>query len=164
MLDEKKKEKKESFGFCSHHRKGHIDYYTHTFRLSFKGRDIYLCARCTGIYVAFFSFFIFGIIFGFSFFQTRLNPYLSLFFAVMLVMPLLVDWGTQKLGLRESINPLRFITGFIFGIGFWFIQFTIPIYFWALLTMALYSLAMYTITLIGRKRRTVKVDIKDDID
>lgn len=82
----------------------------------------------------------------------------------MLVMPLLVDWGTQKLGLRESINPLRFITGFIFGIGFWFIQFTIPIYFWALLTMALYSLAMYTITLIGRKRRTVKVDIKDDID
>ena len=163
-MDDQKKDKKQPFGFCSHHRKGHVDYYTHTFRISIRGRDIYLCARCTGIYSSFISFFVVGMILGYSFFQTKFDPYLSLFLAIMFASPLLIDWGTQKVGLRESVNPLRFATGFLFGIGFWFIQFTIAIYPWALLVMVLYSTTMYGITLIGRKRRSRNVEDEDDLD
>ena len=162
-MDKKKKKKKDSFGFCSHHRKGHIDYYTHTFRVSIRGNDFYLCARCTGIYSAFLSFSFVGILFGYSFFQNRFDPYLSLLFSIIFVLPLLADWGTQKLKLRESRNSLRFITGFIFGIGFWFAQFTLEIYVFELLAMGIYSLIMYIITIIGKKRIPLKDDLNDDI-
>ena len=103
-------------------------------------------------------------ILGYSFFQNRFDPYLSLFLAIMFASPLLIDWGTQKVGLRESVNPLRFATGFLFGIGFWFIQFTITIYLWALLVVVLYSTTMYVLTLIGRKKRSQKVEEEDDLD
>jgi len=151
-----KDKRKEPFGFCSHHRRGHRDFFEHTFRISIRGRDHYFCARCTGIYSAFFSFLLVGIILGYSVLQYRIDGYFSLLMSIILVLPLLIDWGTQKLLLRESTNPIRFITGFIFGIGFWFVQFTVFIFPWELLAMGLYSLAMYIITLIGRKRRHAK--------
>ena len=151
-----KEKKKEPFGFCSHHRRGHKDFFEHTFRISIRGRDYYFCARCTGIYSAFFSFLLGGIILRYSVLQNRIEGYLSLILSIIFVLPLLIDWGTQKLLLRESTNPIRFITGFIFGIGFWFVQFTVFIFLWELLAMGLYSLTMYIITLIGRERRHVK--------
>ena len=161
-----KDKKKEPFGFCSHHRRGHRDFFEHTFRISVRGRDYYFCARCTGIYSSFFSFLLVGIILGYSVIQNRIDGYVSLLLSIILVLPLLIDWGTQKLRLRESTNPLRFITGFIFGIGFWFVQFTILIFFWELLAIILYSLTMYIITLIGRQRRRLKNvhEIDDDLE
>ncbi len=151
-----KVKKKEPFGFCSHHRRGHRDFFEHTFHVSIRGRDYYFCARCTGIYSAFFSFLIIGTILGVSVLQYRINGYLSFILSIFLVLPLLIDWGTQKLLLRESTNPLRFITGFIFGIGFWFVQFTVFIFLWELLAMGIYSFAMYILALIGRERRHLK--------
>ena len=40
-----------------------------------------------------------------------------LFISMVLMIPVAIDGGTQYFGPRESTNNLRFITGFIGGIG-----------------------------------------------
>jgi hypothetical protein len=37
--------------------------------------------------------------------------------AIILALPAIVDWITQNVGLRESNNQLRIITGFLEGVG-----------------------------------------------
>jgi uncharacterized membrane protein len=71
----------------------------------FKGRQFPVCARCTGIFIGYFTLplFHFGII----------HP--SFLLLILLATPFLLDSITQTMGLRESNNTLRFITGFLFG-------------------------------------------------
>jgi len=37
--------------------------------------------------------------------------------ALILAFPAIVDWMTQNVGLRESNNPVRVVTGFLEGVG-----------------------------------------------
>lgn len=37
--------------------------------------------------------------------------------ALILALPAIVDWTTQNVGLRESNNPVRVVTGFLEGVG-----------------------------------------------
>jgi len=37
--------------------------------------------------------------------------------AIIFALPAVVDWMTQVVGLRESTNRLRIITGFLEGVG-----------------------------------------------
>ena len=37
--------------------------------------------------------------------------------ALTLALPAIVDWTTQNVGLRESNNPVRIVTGFLEGVG-----------------------------------------------
>jgi uncharacterized membrane protein len=68
-----------------------------------RGRQIPLCCRCLGT--------LFGIAFAPLF--VALSPILC----TLLVLPLVADGMTQLLGLRESRNWLRLITGVLFGIA-----------------------------------------------
>ena len=70
-----------------------------------------VCARCTGFYAGLIVYLIFNCLYS--------HPYnLSMFFISMILMiPVAVDGVTQYFGSRESTNNLRFITGFIGGIG-----------------------------------------------
>lgn len=47
------------------------------------------------------------------------NPYLIVF----LTLPAMIDWGTQKLSLRESINSIRLLTGFFLGVAIQYSQY-----------------------------------------
>ena len=67
------------------------------------GADIYPCARCTGTMLGLALTLIVAPKWG-----TPLIPWL-------LALPAFLDWGTQKLGLRESNNKLRLVTGFTLG-------------------------------------------------
>ncbi|MDH5791764.1 MAG: DUF2085 domain-containing protein, partial [Candidatus Bathyarchaeota archaeon] len=73
--------------------------------LSLKGRRVYLCARCSGTVLGFVAGSI--IVLG----------YPSLYSVVLLALPALIDWGTQKLCLRESTNMIRVLTGFSLGLA-----------------------------------------------
>jgi uncharacterized membrane protein len=73
--------------------------------LSFKGRHVYLCARCSGTVLGYVAGTI--IVLG----------YPSLYSVVLLALPALIDWGTQKLCLRESNNMMRVLTGFSLGLA-----------------------------------------------
>lgn len=64
-----------------------------------------LCARCTGIFVGYFTLPIFHL--------EIIHP--SIILILLLMTPLIIDSTTQALGYRESNNVLRFITGFLAG-------------------------------------------------
>ncbi|MHA1379637.1 MAG: DUF2085 domain-containing protein [Candidatus Helarchaeota archaeon] len=117
--------------------------------------EIRLCARCTGIYSGLLIGIIIPAIYGYSLFGKSFNPFYSLLSAIILATPLLIDWGTQKIGLRESNNYLRVSTGFIFGIGFSLIQFTREIFFWTGIVIVCYALIMFTLIWI-RNRKKIK--------
>lgn len=80
---------------------------------TFKIGDHYfpVCARCTGFYIAAFTYFIFV-----YFFYVQYTVPLILF-AVLMLFPSFLDGLTQLLDFRESNNILRLITGLIGGLG-----------------------------------------------
>jgi len=76
-----------------------------------KGHQFPICARCTGFYISMFLYFIY-VYYNF----VNYNFYL-LFFAIMLLIPTIIDGLTQLFEFRKSNNILRFITGIFGGLG-----------------------------------------------
>ena len=76
-----------------------------------KGHQFPVCARCTGFYISMFSYFVYAYCFFVNY-----NIYL-LIFAIMLLIPTILDGLTQLLEYRKSNNTLRFITGILGGTG-----------------------------------------------
>ena len=75
--------------------------------IAFFGLENYLCARCLGILLG----IILGAVFGFF------SQSISYIFIFIMVVPLIIDGLTQSFGLRASSNPLRLVTGVMFGFG-----------------------------------------------
>lgn len=80
------------------------------------GRQLPLCARCTGIYIGVFSSFLYLAA------QKRLkgDKPVSAAFGVLLalgMMPLVLDGVSSYMLLRETNNIIRLITGILFGYG-----------------------------------------------
>jgi len=83
------------------------------------GSNMGLCSRCFGIYL---GIFLIGIYLGIKA-KIKINLKVSTIFMI----PLLIDGITQSIGLRQSDNLLRFVTGFLFGLGIGSIFY--PLYF-----------------------------------
>ncbi len=96
------------FLLLSHHMPQRLH---RTIRVGFRGKNIYLCSRCTGIYPAILSVFV-ASFFGFNFPAWSILPLLAL-----LPLPSAVDWVTQSCKKRESKNIIRVVTGFLLGIS-----------------------------------------------
>ncbi|UXM84691.1 DUF2085 domain-containing protein [Methanococcus aeolicus] len=77
-----------------------------------------VCARCFGIYTGFLlGMLIYPIVKKLNNFKTPNKWYL-----IMALIPMGIDGTTQLIGLRESFNELRLITGFMAGfIGVFYI-------------------------------------------
>jgi len=80
-----------------------------TFRI--KGYYFPVCARCTGFYISIISYTIIAMVMPITYTMS------SIILAVLLLIPACVDGTTQLLGLRESNNIMRFVTGLMGGIG-----------------------------------------------
>jgi uncharacterized membrane protein len=76
-----------------------------------KGHQFPVCARCTGFYAGLVAYLIGSLFYS--------HPYdlKMLVISMVLMVPAAIDGLTQYFGPRESTNNLRFITGFIGGIG-----------------------------------------------
>ena len=74
----------------------------------FNGKQFPICARCTGV--------LLGWIIGIILLEVPRG-----LVTVLILIPLMVDGGTQALGKRESNNILRCVTGILFGMGAIFI-------------------------------------------
>lgn len=77
----------------------------------FRGHQFPLCARCTGFVVGTLAFCIYSFLFPIHY------TYELFIIALLIQLPYIIDGTTQFLGLRESNNILRFITGFIGAFG-----------------------------------------------
>ena len=76
-----------------------------------KGHQFPVCARCTGFYTGLAAYLIVHIFFKHTY------DIKMLLISMILMVPVAIDGVTQYFGPRESTNNLRFITGFIGGIG-----------------------------------------------
>lgn len=172
MTDEQplRKKSKGSFGFCSHHRKGHEDYYKHTIRIRLGSHETRLCARCTGIYVGLIASTISFLLFGYSILPFPLfrqvlpiGSVLTLVLMILLSLPLMIDWGMQKASWyeRESTNLRRVYTGLCLGVALCLFQFTWDIYLISIAVMGLYTGIMLVLTKFGHVRRKRMAEEKD---
>lgn len=77
----------------------------------YKSHQFPVCARCTGFYTGLIVFLIYNFFYPIDY---TLNLFII---SMILLIPAGIDGFTQLIGLRKSNNNLRFITGFIGGIG-----------------------------------------------
>lgn len=90
------------YGLCLCHQSEERSFY-------FFGLEKYLCSRCLGILI--------GTIVGVFLHISNFNiPFLI---NLGFIIPLFIDGFTQLFDYRNSNNIIRFITGLIFGIGFY---------------------------------------------
>ncbi len=87
-----------------------------------RGRYFPVCARCTGLYLGVFFYLIYQY-YSYVYYSIDLT-----ILAILMVVPTFLDGFTQFLGLRESDNKLRLITGFFGGIGLSILVVSIKLY------------------------------------
>lgn len=84
-----------------------------TFRIRVGGKTVDVCSRCLGQWFGFLSSLIWGLIFM----PVDRGLAEGLLVFGLLPLPVAVDWSTQTLGLRESTNLVRVLTGLLYGVA-----------------------------------------------
>ena len=141
-MGSKKEQIKNFFSLLlSHHTE---EYYNRTFTLSFRGKEVHFCARCSGVILGFIGGLLVTLFINFD-----IQPFYALIGAVGLAIPATIDWGTQKLGYRESINPIRFISGLLLGMGIVSLQYTYEIYWLTLIVIGIFLVIFFIISING---------------
>ncbi|MBN1214364.1 MAG: DUF2085 domain-containing protein [Candidatus Lokiarchaeota archaeon] len=133
----------------------------HTFYLKFGKTYIYFCSRCSGTLLgALFTFFTMYILFRTTGFI--LTPESALIICIIFPIPCIIDWGIQRLFIRESNTKSRLITGFIIGISLYAISFggsySPIIIFLVIFYLSIVGLLMY----IGYKLELKRMETDDD--
>ena len=134
------------FLLLSHHRPEKLH---RTIHVSFRGTDLYLCARCTGIYSGILSLFVAWFL-GFDFPAWLYLPLFSI-----LPLPSTVDWLTQSCKLRESRNPIRVSTGYLLGIsgGLFLLMLVKGMFYLFLQALAIFGAYIFSIYVIAWKTK-----------
>ena len=134
------------FLLLSHHRPEKLD---RTIRVSFRGRNVYLCARCTGTYTGILSVFVAWFL-GFD-----LPAWLYLLLFSILPLPSAVDWITQSCKLRESRNTIRVCAGYLLGIseGLFLLMLVNGMFYLFLYALAILGAYIFSIYVIAWKTR-----------
>lgn len=140
--------------------------YGHCLRVSFMGRSIYLCGRCTGIY----SGLAIGLI-VLTLFRVNLSPsWLWFMISLILGFSTVVDWMSQRLTPRKTTNHIRAVTGFFSGFGLAVI-FLLGDLFYMLVALAVMAGSIGIVGIIENRRRTAsleaerkRIELEDEAD
>jgi uncharacterized membrane protein len=135
--------KKALLYILSHHTEEHLD---RTISLKIFGREIRLCARCTGLTLGFVT----GLVLLYFSVIPNLGEYLSLILAIVLALPTMVDWWTQSVFGRESKNYIRLPTGYSMGFGITLLKFANLT--WTLITIIIF----FAFAAFGLYRRVIR--------
>lgn len=123
--------------------------YGHCLRVSFMGRSLYLCGRCSGIYGGLGAGLLILLLF-----QIQLNPEWFWFFvAVALGFTTVIDWMSQRLTPRKTTNFVRASTGFMSGLALAII-FYLGNLIYMLVALAVMSASIGIVGLIENRRRS----------
>jgi uncharacterized membrane protein len=95
----------------------------HAFKIQINGRIYYVCARCSGLYLGMFlGFLISYIMLLYASIFYILDDLGTTLLAVLISLPAILDWTSQRLALRESRNAIRFGTALPTGFAFsWYL-------------------------------------------
>jgi uncharacterized membrane protein len=90
--------------------------------ICFDGRPLFVCCRCSGIYIGYFISYLFIYFTGRD--KARNFPRKNLVLSGLFISSLmLIDVGTVILGLRHGANDIRIITGLLAGMSLPFVVF-----------------------------------------
>jgi uncharacterized membrane protein len=143
------KEEKDVYNmFLTHHPISASD---HTFYLKFGRTKIYFCSRCSGVILgglmALFTTYLISKIL-----QVEFSAEIALLLCIILPIPGLIDWGTQRLLLRKSSTGSRLFTGFIIGLALHFMSYTYKYYFYTMLLLTVYFSIFGLLVYFGHKK------------
>jgi len=132
----------------------------HTFYLKFGRTKIYFCSRCSGVILgglfAVFATHVLELVF-----QTEFNGELALLLIIILPIPGIVDWGTQRLLLRKSTTGSRIFTGFIIGNALHFMSFTYKYYFFTFMILIIYFTIFGLLIFFGHQKEMKLLRMED---
>jgi uncharacterized membrane protein len=134
--------------FLTHHPISASD---HTFYLKFGKTKVFFCSRCSGVVLGglfsmFFTYLMERI------FQVQFSSEIALILIIILPIPAIIDWGTQRLLLRKSSTESRLLTGFILGSALHFMSFTYKYYFFTVMFLILYFSIFGLLVYFGHKK------------
>jgi len=133
----------------------------HTFYLKFGRTKIYFCSRCSGVIIggliALFSTYL-----TYKIYQIEFSAEISLLLCLILPVPGLIDWGSQRLLLRKSNTSSRLFTGFIIGLALHFMSFTYSYFYFTLLILIVYFTIFGVLVFLGHKKE-MKL-LKEELD
>ena len=141
-------EKHLYYMFLTHHPVSASD---HTFYLKFGRTKVYFCSRCSGVILGGLSSLFLTYLLE-RIFNARVSSEIALIIIIVLPIPGLVDWGTQRLLLRKSTTGSRLFTGFILGSALHFMSFTYKYYFFTVLILISYFTVFFVLVYFGHKR------------
>ncbi|MFX0083321.1 MAG: DUF2085 domain-containing protein [Candidatus Hodarchaeota archaeon] len=132
----------------------------HTFYLKFGRTKIYFCSRCSGVILGGLVA-LFGTHMLEQTFQTEFSSEIALILIIILPLPGIIDWGTQRLLLRKSTTGSRLFTGFIIGNALHFMSFTYKYYFYTLLILITYFSVFGALIYFGHKKEMKLLRLKE---
>jgi uncharacterized membrane protein len=123
----------------------------HTFYLKVGRTKIYFCSRCSGVIIGgtsslFLTYLLERI------FNAEISGEIALILIIILPLPCIIDWGTQRLLLRKSTTESRLFTGFMAGSALHFMSFTSKYYFFTLMFLILYFSIFGALVFFGHKK------------
>lgn len=127
--------------------------YSHCLRLSFFGRSMYFCARCTGIYGG----LAIGIVILLVLNVPLAPGWLWFMIALALGFATVSDWMTQRLAPRKTRNLVRVSTGFLSGLGL-AIVFLLADLLYMLLTLGVMMASVGIVGVLENKLRASSFD------
>jgi uncharacterized membrane protein len=123
----------------------------HTFYLKFGRTRIYFCSRCSGVILGgLISLFLTHMLE--RVYMVEFSGEVALILIVILPIPGIIDWGTQRLLLRKSTTESRLLTGFIIGMALHFMSFTYNYYFFTILILISYFSIFGALVFFGHKK------------
>ena len=140
--------------FLTHHP---VEASDHTFAFKFGRTYVYFCSRCSGMMIGLiFSIFFIHVVE--KIIHSVFDPSFALLLIIILPIPGLIDWGTQRLLLRSSSTSSRIFTGFIIGVAMNLVPFTEDYKFIAFIIISIYFGILLVLFYIGQKLLLRKLD------
>ncbi|UCE10542.1 MAG: DUF2085 domain-containing protein [Candidatus Thorarchaeota archaeon] len=134
----------------------------HCLRLTFRGKSVYFCGRCSGIYGGIgLGIPILFLLDAFTQYTLFRPAWIWFLFALALGLTTVVDWVTQRLTPRKTTVRLRAISGFASGFSLAII-FILGDLFYMLVALMVMMVSVGGVSVYENRRNRIKKEKKPE--
>ena len=134
----------------------------HTFYLKFGRTYVYFCSRCSGVIIGGMYSFFFTHLFE-KIYQVELSAEIAVLLCIILPIPGLIDWGTQRMLLRKATTETRLFTGFIIGAAVHLLSFTQKYYLFMMFLVIFYFSILFILMYFGHRKETRLIEKQNNM-